>query len=207
MLKGWPVRFGQNVATYLDHVLWRDSYHQRIEGTVMNCAHRDPIGDNRLSTFRVLPDVSRVEQLRVTKAAQSTLSVVGGQDPPPEVRLMDPPSHGGKRVFSPSNFIGSCEEYLRLPRGIHCLIEGYDELMFLRLLRDKPNGIHGFVEPRCHAHEPGEWPSLLHRDPEGHIVGEARIHPTPLVAGIAIGSDVILVWPVFRAIAVGGEDR
>ena len=105
----------EDVPAHLDPVLGSDTHDEGVECTVVDCAHSDPIGDDGFSTLSVFADVGRIEQLRMTKPTERTLTFIGGQDSASEVRLVNAPTNGSEGILPPANLVGSCEKYVALP--------------------------------------------------------------------------------------------
>src|SRR5687767_11949701 len=84
------------------------------------------------------------------------------------------------------------------PRHPEVLIYSHDELMLLRFLGEKPHLIHGLEDASAHSDEPDQGLPQVHCFPQTPVVVRIRISASPLVSGIAICSDVIVVRPILR---------
>jgi hypothetical protein len=177
----------------------------RIEGTVVDGAHRDSVRHDWLAAMCVLSDVRRIEQLRVAEPAHCTLPAVGIEDPPPEFRLVEPSPDHRIRVFAAKDEVGLGNEGLGNPGAQHPVVERDHELMLIWFFVHNPNREDGFIRTRGNPEEPDEWLAKLHRAPKGHIVGGVGIRSLPLVSRIAIKAEVVRA--ILRALAERCENR
>src|SRR5437867_3403141 len=67
VLERGAVVLGQHRWPDLDHVVRTDPEDVRVEGPVVDRAHRDAVRQHRLPALRVLLDVRGVEELAVTE--------------------------------------------------------------------------------------------------------------------------------------------
>jgi hypothetical protein len=88
--QGRTVALGEDVAADLDAVVWPDPHDVRVEGTVVDRAHRDPVRHHRLTAFRIGADVRRLEELRVAEPTQRAPAPVRREHAQAEDRLVNP---------------------------------------------------------------------------------------------------------------------
>jgi hypothetical protein len=84
----------------LQDVVRPNPKHLGIERTMMDCAHRDSIGNHRLAPFRIFLDVRSVKELSVAKSTGSTLMFIRTQDSLAEAGLVKALANDPFRVLS-----------------------------------------------------------------------------------------------------------
>src|SRR2546426_2668118 len=84
---------GQHVRADFDDVVGPHTQDLRIEGSMVDSAHRNPVRHDGLTPVRVLLDVSSVEKRAVTEPAKSALRFVGEENTIPEWTLVEPLEH------------------------------------------------------------------------------------------------------------------
>lgn len=136
------VSFLEHVAADLDDVVGPDAHHLRIEGAMVDGAHRHAVRDSGLPALRVLLDVGGVEQLDVPEPAERASRPIRDQHALPERSLMEPCPHDLRRVLTPKRQVrGMGEGLVRLPPLLaHGVVQGDDELVVGRFLADQPHG-------------------------------------------------------------------
>ena len=71
-----PILFNQDVTANLDRVVGPNCQYKAVEGSVMDLAHSDSVGDHGFAADGVATDVCGVKQLSMPKAAKSAAIVV-----------------------------------------------------------------------------------------------------------------------------------
>ena len=102
VLERRAVRLVEHVAADLDHVVGAHAEHERVERAVVDRAHGDPVGDDRLTALGILLDVRRVQGLAVAQAAEGALGPVGREHLTAEDRLVQPLADGALGVLAPA---------------------------------------------------------------------------------------------------------
>ncbi len=95
----------------------------------------------------------------------------------------------------------------RVPLLSHRGIDRNDELMLVVLFVDEVDGIDRLGLTSADADKPDEWLSFAHGDPQGRVVEGRRIGASPLVAGVAVRSDPVVVGPEGGIRGIRREDR
>jgi hypothetical protein len=74
MLKRGAVVFSENVAPDFDLIAGADADNERIERSMVNCAHGNPVRHHRLAALRILFDVGGIQQFRMAETTQGALA-------------------------------------------------------------------------------------------------------------------------------------
>lgn len=104
MQKHWAIPFFEDVSAHFDDEIRPHADQLLIEGSVMELAERERVGDFRFSRWiRVRNDMRRVEEFSVPQAAQRTALSIRSKNAPPELFLVYP---ADRRHFdiAPSEF-------------------------------------------------------------------------------------------------------
>ena len=142
----------------------------------------------------------------MSKPTDRALAFVRQQDSAAEVRLMEAAPNDSQRILPSANLVRSsqhdfCCQAVSMLRQARPRIDG------CRLLIDQPDREDRFVERRSDTDEPGQRLPEFHRRAECNVVGRLGVGSPPLVARIAVGTDVVLVGTILRTFAIGGQDR
>src|SRR6266516_5492707 len=205
VLESRAIPLVEHVTPDLKLVVGTDAENERVEGSMVDRAHRHYVRHYGLAAVRVLLDVGRVEQPRMPEPAQRALRPVREQHAISEHALVQPLLHQRLRVSAHGIEPRSIAQ-TRPPRVAHRLVKRHDELLVLRFLAGQPDREPGPIDPGPHPDEPNQRPLKIHRPPEADVVGMMRVGPSPLVAGIAVRAFFVVVGRHFPRTDVRGED-
>jgi hypothetical protein len=118
---------------------------------------------------------------------------------------MEPAPHDRLCVLPTKRCVGRVAE-VEGPLLPHRLLERQDELVLGGFLADQPDGVVRLVRPRLNADEPNQRLRFGHGDPKRPVVERAAVGSPPLVAGVSVGSDLVLVRRLGRISDVRRED-
>ncbi len=203
----WPIRFLQNVSPNLDDEVGTDADHIAVEGTVVDRAHGDSVRHDWVSSLGVLFDVSSVEQFLMTKLAHCASGLICHKHPAPEHWLVESSPDGCHRVLPARRKVHGVRQKGRVELVPCQCIEGKNELTIRGLFAHKPNRIDRHEPARGHPNEPSQGLSVLHRSSERFVIESLRIRSLPLVAVVAVRSDLVRVRQIGRALPKCGSDR
>lgn len=205
MQQGRPVDLAEHIFANLDDVVRADSQYRVVERSVVNRAHCHTVRDDGFATFGVLANVRRIQKLCMSQSAQSTLT---------RIRHKHALSKEGLVDSAPDHFIdvlpleclirGVCEGATPLRPEV---FTGRDhELPLITFFVQKPDS-QRTKQRRADGNEPDQRLPKKHGLPESLIVVGIGVRSLPLVAGVSVRPDVILVRTIFRSQPVGGPDR
>lgn len=193
VLKRRSIVLFANLPADLDHVVRPNAHHVRIECTVVDGTHGNPIRHHRLPSLGILLDVRCVEKLRMAKRAEGATFAVRGENVPAELRLMKSPTDHGQGVLPTTYLVGLGEVNVSLPRSLHAFVHRDDDLVILSLLGHEPHREQRLIESRSDAPEPDERLARFHCLPEGNVVESKWIGLAPLVAWVAVVTYMVVV--------------
>ena len=143
----------ENIVTNLHDEVGPNAQYVCIERPMVDCAHRDSIGNDRFASIAVFLDMGRVKEFGVPQPAEGARAVIGAQHADPERGLMQTAFDSRLRVLAPEREIGWVKDLLT-PLLAHPILERDNKLVLSWLLTDEPDGIHGHVNAWAHSQEP-----------------------------------------------------
>jgi hypothetical protein len=135
MKEGRPVDLFEHVTPNLYDMVGPDPEYHVVEGSMMDRAHGNSVGDDGLAALSVFTNVSRVQQLRMAETAQRALARVRLEHPQTKKGLMKPTLHNLIDIPPLKDLIGWMQE-LTSPLRTKILGWSDDELLLLWLLFD-----------------------------------------------------------------------
>jgi len=94
-----PVALIENIAPNLNGVRGCHSEYKRVERSVVDGAHCDPVRNDGFATVRILFDVGSIEEFCMSKSADRALPFIGQQDSASKVRLVEATSNDAPRIL------------------------------------------------------------------------------------------------------------
>src|SRR5439155_676759 len=165
VLKRGAVLLDEHVSPDLDLVIGAYAEDEGVERSMVDGAHRHAVRHDGFAALRVLLDVGRVEQPRMSEPAQCAVRPGGEQHAISEHALVQPLLHERLRV-SANGIERRHIAQPRPPRVTHGLVQRHDELLMERFLAGQPDRKPRRIDAWPHPDEPDERPPQVHGPPK-----------------------------------------